>query len=137
MDLNFNWIEKSSKGRGKTTESTFVLLSVNRNGKDKKNNIVYAVVVTFYDKAISEFRIMNGDYVEIGFDKTAKLLAIKRTDERNGYKVGKVGKNLRTQFPISSYPFAHHESIVLEKSNLFEQDGMYIFNLSTFGLKEK
>ena len=137
MDLKFNWVEKKTSGRGRDTSDSFVGISTIRNGKNSKGHIRRAAVISFYEKAMKKLRFMKGDLVEVGFDKTARLMAIKRTTSSKGYTLSKMGKQIRFQIMEEMYPFIHDESIYLEEDHYFEQDGMFIFNLSTFGIKIK
>jgi len=137
MDLNFNWIEKKAKGRGDRNTDGFITIAVHRNGKFKDGSVAYQTVIVFHQKAISKFRLMGGDRLSIGFDKTAKLVALKRTTNENGYKVSKQGKSLRIQISFDHYPFLVHENIHIDNNSYFEQDGMFVLNLNKFEIKLK
>lgn len=135
MDLNFKWAEKRSKGRGEVEVDSIARLSVIKNGMSK-GKVKKALTIVFYDSMIKNMRLMAGDLIEIGFDKTARLVAVKRTTSDNGYKLSKMGKTLRTQIKENAYPFIH-ESIYIKEDNFFEQDGIFVFNLNSFDVKIK
>ena len=135
MDLNFKWAEKQSKGRTPVEDGAMLRLSINKNGI-QKGEIRKAFTVVFYEDMVSKMRFIAGDLVEIGFDKTTRLLAIKRTKSNNGYKLSKMGKTLRVQISDTLYPFIH-ETLYIEKQHFFEQDGMLVINLNTFTVRMK
>jgi len=140
MDLMFEWVEKKESRGRKANEKSFVSFSVNKNGFNKDGEQRFAFAITLFKKAIEELRLIKGDRIEIGFDKTVGLIAIKRTTNKNGYMLSNSGsssKSLKVQIPYNRYPFLKHDSIYLDKNNYFEQDGMFIFNINTFGLKIK
>jgi len=135
MDLNFKWAEKQSRGRVPAQDGAIARISVNRNGTQKGEER-RSLNIVIYEKMIDITRLIAGDLVEIGFDKTARLIAVKRTKSDNGYKLSRMGKTLRTQISDTAYPFIH-ETIYIKKEHFFEQEGMFIFNLNSFSVKIK
>ena len=135
MDLNFKWAEKKSKGRVPAEDGAMLRLSVNKNGV-QKGEIRKSFYIVIFEDMVHKMRFIAGDLVEIGFDKTTRLIAIKRTKSDNGYKLSKMGKTLRVQISDTLYPYIH-ETLYIKKEHFFEQDGMLIINLNTFNVKTK
>ena len=136
MDLNFEWVERKRGGKGASNDS-FVAFSVTGNGKNKDGTTRSAFVINFYEKAIKKFRLIKGDRISIGFDKNAKLVAIKRVSGDGGYSISKMGNQLRVQIPFDAYPFVQHNRLYVDENGYFEESNIFIFNLSKFNLKLK
>ena len=94
-------IEWHKPTRGKSSVGQYLTIGSQKSSTHQGVQIV----LRFNQEACKDLRLIEGDRIVIGFDKTSKEVCFKRVADSTGYKLsGKTSKSLTVTATISGLP---------------------------------
>jgi hypothetical protein len=136
----FVWVEPHfGTGGGKVDESSWCRVSMTRknSNKSKKTGTTSGMAIAFYIPALAALRWMIGDKIIVGYDNSAKMIAIKRVTS-GGYTLTANGgvktktkkpRSARVTIPKPANIDSKFDGITFSKDDAQIVDGMLLLGL--------